>query len=634
MRHFSVVVTTLLGLSAACYSTGDGTAPPPKSFYFPTGLAVSSGGHALYVANSDFDLQYNGGTLQSYDLYAIRREAALFADLAVQPVADVVRRVPPQEADLAAALEKTQGDCASPIEADGRRKGRLGEACAPPRDSTRFLRDAAIIGAFATDLQLSVDPPLRALVDGADGSADTCEGDPLPDAESGGVRAQVGTRDPMDLGSVKPASRKVRVFVPVRGDTSITWADTWRDDARDPSTRERAFGIQCGRSGDEKLFGDRTAEEREQLQRERCDVFHRAGSRETPDSKNTRGELLPGEPFGMAQSEDGRFIALTHQTEQRTSLFEAGDPDRVSPPDPPGLVHVATGISAGGNEIVAVPLDRTLRPTPRLEDALLCPGAQRPAFLQTTRVAAEISLLRVYSDRGLPDAATSTLSRPFIVREATYPVNTNAGGQDSRGIVIDPTPRIACKLAATTEAERASCAKRPSRVFLANRTPPSLIVGELGDSPAGTEEFDPTRLRLHTSVPLAAGPSRVYLAPILDGNRLLSLRVFVVCYDANLVFVFNPDTGTVENIVRVAPGPFAMAFDPFSLYEVAARRQLGVPVAASPGDPDALSPYRFAYVASFSRSYLQVIDLDVARTPTFETVVYTLGFETIPKGTK
>src|ERR1019366_3246602 len=61
----------------SCYSANIGHAPPLKNFYFPVGLAVSPNGNVMYVVNSDFDLQWNGGTLQSYDLYAIRRDAAL-----------------------------------------------------------------------------------------------------------------------------------------------------------------------------------------------------------------------------------------------------------------------------------------------------------------------------------------------------------------------------------------------------------------------------------------------------------------------------------------------------------------------------------------------------------------------------
>src|ERR1700691_5380384 len=64
-------------LSPACYSSGaGGTDPPTTTFYFPVGLAVSAGGHVLYAANSDFDLQWNGGTIQSYDLFRLRHDTA------------------------------------------------------------------------------------------------------------------------------------------------------------------------------------------------------------------------------------------------------------------------------------------------------------------------------------------------------------------------------------------------------------------------------------------------------------------------------------------------------------------------------------------------------------------------------
>ncbi len=61
----------------ACYpGGGGGTNPPTTTFFFPVGLAVSNGGNALYASNSDFDLQWNGGTLQSYNLFQIRRHTA------------------------------------------------------------------------------------------------------------------------------------------------------------------------------------------------------------------------------------------------------------------------------------------------------------------------------------------------------------------------------------------------------------------------------------------------------------------------------------------------------------------------------------------------------------------------------
>jgi hypothetical protein len=54
------------------------------------------------------------------------------------------------------------------------------------------------------------------------------------------------------------------------------------------------------------------------------------------------------------------------------------------------------------------------------------------------------------------------------------------------------------------------------------------------------------------------------------------------------------------------------------------------------GDATSLGNYRFAYVANFTQSYLQLIDLDNSvpeRSPsTFERVVFTFGLPTSPKG--
>ena len=68
--------TALTASIPGCYSEATGTSPPTNTFYFPVGLAVSPAGNVLYVANSDFDLQWNGGTLQSYNLFQIRQDTA------------------------------------------------------------------------------------------------------------------------------------------------------------------------------------------------------------------------------------------------------------------------------------------------------------------------------------------------------------------------------------------------------------------------------------------------------------------------------------------------------------------------------------------------------------------------------
>ena len=68
--------------------------PPLEQFYFPVGLKVSHGGTVLYAVNSNFDLQYNGGTLQSYDLRLIRQHAVLAIEDPTNPNLPLIRPRP------------------------------------------------------------------------------------------------------------------------------------------------------------------------------------------------------------------------------------------------------------------------------------------------------------------------------------------------------------------------------------------------------------------------------------------------------------------------------------------------------------------------------------------------------------
>src|SRR5208282_842278 len=85
----------------------------------------------------------------------------------------------------------------------------------------------------------------------------------------------------------------------------------------------------------------------------RCDAAHHAGTLNDPG--NTRQVTMPGEPFGMAQSQDGTAIAITHQTQNETSLFLTG----VDQPLPayPSIQYVLSSVPLGGTAIVAIPHD-------------------------------------------------------------------------------------------------------------------------------------------------------------------------------------------------------------------------------------------------------------------------------------
>jgi YVTN family beta-propeller protein len=583
--------------AAGCYTSGDGTAPPPNTFYFPVGLAVSSGGTVLYVVNSDFDLQWNGGTLQSYDLNQIRRDTVLTiqdatagATLAPDGGSILVNPAPP-------APYNCPGNPPLYMTNNSGQRQPLGQTCAPRIDSTVYVRDSVVVGAFATDLQLSV---------------------------VGGTR----------------------LFSPVRGDTSLTWADVVKDDPLSPpvpapdgdqdmcasNSQVSPFTICCGL----RVNG-------------RCAIDHQAGNRCAQDQPagggtcepgNTRFINMGGEPFGLAQTDDGTAVVVTHQTSGESSLFLTGLGPNGAPSastyDTPSLQFEITGIDNGGNGIALVPHDPAAFTDCSQSASGVCP---RPAFLQTSRYISKVDLLRYYSDQD--DLNSSSLLRPFLVEETAFSNAVNANGSDSRGIAIDPTPRMACEgQYAPGTAQYMACARLPARVFIANRAPESLILGEVGQpSPNNDGTYDADQVAFLGNIPLLPGPSRVYLAPIVDTDGNYSLRVFIVCFDSNTIVVYDPNANAVEAIISVGPGPFAMAFDPFTLNAVALRAM----VKADPRWPNlntypgtTLKTYRFAYVASFTDSYVQLIDLDNSGPDksTFETIVYTLGTPTLPKGTQ
>jgi hypothetical protein len=142
-RLFARNGTALLAVSLALAGTScvfgiDGKPPDPNQLYFPTGLVVSPGRTALYVANSDFDLQYAGGTLQVFDARGLRR--------AVGPLADALHdRAGAAAACQAAGLSTNPDPYLNPGPCTSFSVGD-------------FLEKTAFIGAFASSLLLVHDP--------------------------------------------------------------------------------------------------------------------------------------------------------------------------------------------------------------------------------------------------------------------------------------------------------------------------------------------------------------------------------------------------------------------------------------------------------------------------------------------
>jgi hypothetical protein len=556
MKILSIAVVA--SCLAGCYSTGDGP-DPSTSLYFPVGLAVSPGGHALYVANSDFDLQFNAGTVQAYNLDNIR---AFFSpiwsadsSLASSDLCDT----------LGLGANPTQilypGIC-NALNLDAPPAGYVsmpnpngtGDPIAKPiARSTR-------IGAFATDVLYA------------------CQ--PSDDLTMGGTSCSGSAADP----------RGGRLFVPVRGDPSITYIDV-DDDRGDPKLQ--TFRLECGQDGNAG----------------RCADSHRIG---IDPGENTRGLKLPAEPFGIAISDRADAIAISHQIPGGAVSLITGTGGTVMEVKP-RLEFVTGGLPAGATGITALPI-------PALVSALGSPTLMnyQEGFVVTYRGAAQADVFRFLDDRFAAPA------RPFLTRVGAFGFSATPSGIDSRSVAIDRTKssqRVACEIDAIARAkkapkspddctdevdclQKANCARIPMSIFVANRVPPSLLIGDVTTpNPIGSSDT----LQFYDSVPLAQGPSRVVIGKIKNAAGMLETRVFAVCFDARLIYVYDPVRRRIDGQIRTGRGPHALVMDPVEA---------------------------IAYIGHFTDSYIGLIDLDQSHAGTYASVVATIGAPQPPQDSK
>jgi DNA-binding beta-propeller fold protein YncE len=68
LTHLIALCGAVSLFGVACSNETGGISPPDDAFYFPTALALDPKRPVLYLANSNADLRYNGGTLMALDL--------------------------------------------------------------------------------------------------------------------------------------------------------------------------------------------------------------------------------------------------------------------------------------------------------------------------------------------------------------------------------------------------------------------------------------------------------------------------------------------------------------------------------------------------------------------------------------
>ncbi|WP_437553018.1 hypothetical protein WME97_17225 [Sorangium sp. So ce367] len=542
-----------------CFVEGEGLPPPVEGLYYPTGLAVSLGGRVLYVANSDFDLQFNGGTVQALDLQRLRRRALTLQSALAPggPNASASVRDACNKVGLAtnAASSLYPGPC-----------GPLDISALEGEDEV--VRSSAVIGAFASNLLL-VHRPLSG--EGAD-----------PGAE-----------------------RQARLFVPVRGDPSVTFFDV-ADDRSDGAGAQRCdgdacFQLDCGASA----AGGR------------CSRDHRIG--EDPGQELIRRKL-PLEPFGIAAGPGGTSIVVSHQTESAASVIV----NRWEANERPQLAHVLTDLAFGPTEVAAVP-------RPGVLGALQQGGwaiDDQPAFAVTYLAAPELGLLRYQ------DAASG--GAPRLYESTPTPITSLASGTDSRGIAFDASERQACEDGCAGAAECLErCVEIPIPVYVAHRGPNSLLIGELtttlvkkdSDVPAAKRASVFYSIGFHDAAVLGAYPSRIEIGEVIDLEGVPRRRVFALAFDSGLAFSYDPEARRVDAVIKTGRGPQALAFDTGSTRSDDADKKRCEREQGSAG----CDPYSLMYIAHFTDSYLGVVNLDMRKTNTFGTMILTVGTPVPPR---
>jgi DNA-binding beta-propeller fold protein YncE len=554
-----------------CFAPGSGVEPPQESIYFPVGLSLDSKAEHLFIVNSDFDLRYNGGTVGSYDLAAIRAltpsPCGSDGDCASDRFCDLTPT--PENGGLPSrwCVPRQGGAAGSPCGAFGESSvadriinpGRCGYVNPErPQDGSNRMRVGSVgIGAFGTDVV---------------------------------YRARPATAPPGPPG---------RLFVPVRGDATLDFIDVDDNGVLD-----------CGQptNGSD------------------CDDRHRRG--DNPDQENTRGLRLPPEPFGIDATADARALVVTHQTESAVSLFvhewndQGPDLEFVLgnlPTRPIGVAAVPPPAIAVAKSILNDPgFLLTFGGAPQIalvrffDEATLQPvSPARPYLYVAGQVPIQANSVGDDS-RGIALDASTRHSMEVACASLTGidPQSDCARDPDCTArCTIDPNCDAQCASDPACKDQYTDCLsvadKVPLEVYVSNRAPASLLVGR---TPLAQNAWPPEDLpEFHESVPLTFGPSRVVLGDVRVSETEWETRVFVVAFDSRLIFIYDPARRRVEKEIRTGRGPHALAID--------SRHGLG-------------------YVAHFTDSYIGVISLDQRFPSSYGTILMTFGRPTPPRASK
>lgn len=291
-----------------------------------------------------------------------------------------------------------------------------------------------------------------------------------------------------------------------------------------------------------------------------------------------------GSPSGAARC-SGRYLRgkTADQTERRivlpaepqslvvVPLAGDGEPEDPDDPDSPPAERQALVVAHSTGGRASLFLDRKAEGEsvlPTLVHVLdgMSDGATVATYDRATGLVAVANRANPVVERiGIAD--DPNIARSYLFRGGDVSLQGVNTGRDARGMIFEPDG---------------------SRAYVVQRSPGSLM------------RIDLRTPRFESALELCPGASLMTerTGELPDGS--VRRRFYVTCYDAQQIFVVDPELGEVVNVIRTGGGPHELVFDP-------------------------RADHPRAYLADFRDSVIRVISLDPSRPETFERVIAILG---------
>jgi hypothetical protein len=510
--------------AAACSLSQEGVMPPADTFFFPSTAILAPGGQWLYVANSNADLRYNDGTLVmvnvgpdvttpdgSVTLRGAASDRARPGDWAVCPSQDYVT----------AQSRSTAPTCCWDV---------LDSNILNCDERLYVQADATVrIGSFAAGMAWQ----------------QYCQG----------TCAQQASCAFDDTGA--------RIFLGVRGDTSLTWVDV-----ASPAGGAHP-SLHCRQDGAVGTLAECT----QKVTSMRPNLFTEAGDNSLPDVQ------LPDEPYAVTLDQNRDLLYVGHLVGTTSNAdsggisvfnvsFNGGTPTAAGFPPEPAFITATPSpfpaTSGGAFGVTDLTLHAPLGANPKDD----------PEIFASSRYVPLVTTLR-------PFLSGSQTAMDFNCGDNSDVVLLGAGdalspglnGTEIRGLGFLDPPQ-----SAPDEAQR---------VFVLQRNPPAVVAFQINRAQSGGVTAIPTSLIETCSSPTVIGQR--------PGDQT---RLYVSCFDTGEVYVIDTTIPALITTFQVGRGPAKMVFD------------TTLPVA---------------YVLDFSQNDVVVVDL-APGSPTEDHVIQRIGF--------